>query len=391
VMGDWRGASPSPIDKVSGATIAGAAAFSLAAPSLNPVNNNELQVYFYGAQSGAAPNVGVSSALTQRFDVRSSKEGFTLAVAELAAPSAGTASATYPATSSSAAMTAQAVLLVPGSHGTNVNSPAQSPTPTATATPALTAGAITFVGAGPLSDFSSAVTTVSVGLPTGVESGDTLIAQIVVYNGSGSDAPVTPSGWSSIRHDSVNEGNSASTGNQITSWLYYRVAGSNEPASYGWTIGSNWAAGVMGDWRGASASPIDKASGATAAGASPVSDSAPSLVPNNDNELQIYFYSSQAYTGPTLSLSPALSQRFNAKSSKEGFSLSFADVAAPSADNKSPAYPATASISGSAAMTAQDVLLVPGSSTPVTATVSQSRSSPKVNLRKRRAKPNATT
>ena len=39
-----------------------------------------------------------------------------------------------------------------------------------------------------------------------------------------------------------------------------------EPGSYGWNIGSNWAAGVMGAWRGASASPIDSAAGATAIG-----------------------------------------------------------------------------------------------------------------------------
>jgi hypothetical protein len=203
------------------------------------------------------------------------------------------------------------------------------------------------------------VTTVSVGLPTGVESGDTLVAQIVVYNGSGSDIPVAPSGWNSIRHDSVNEGNSVSEGNQITSWLYFRVAGSNEPASFGWSIGSNWAAGVMGAWRGAHASPIDTDSGSTAAGASPVSDSAPALVPNNNNELQIYFYGGQSYAGPTLALSSALVQRFNAKSSKEGFSLSFADLAAPPAESNSTTYSATASISGGAAMTAQDVLLKP--------------------------------
>ena len=67
-----------------------------------------------------------------------------------------------------------------------------------------------------------------------------------------------PNGWTSIRHDAATDGNKA------TSWLYYKVAGANEPASYGWNISSNWAAGAMGAWRGASSSPIDNASGAGA-------------------------------------------------------------------------------------------------------------------------------
>ena len=122
-------------------------------------------------------------------------------------------------------------------------------------------------------------------------------------------------GWTSIRHDAVNSGNKA------TSWLYYKIAGANEPASYGWNISSNWAAGVMGAWRGAAGSPVDNASGATAAGASPISVSAPSLTPNNDSELQVYFYGSQSAAAPTIALSKALTQRFNVRSSKEGFTL----------------------------------------------------------------------
>jgi hypothetical protein len=117
----------------------------------------------------------------------------------------------------------------------------------------------------------------------------------------------------------------------------------------------------MGAWRGASSTPIDNASGATAAGASPVSVSAPSLTPTNNNELQLYFYGSQSHAGPTLALSGSLSQRFDVASTKEGFSLAFADVAAPPANNGSPTYAATASISGTAVMTAQAVLLVPAS------------------------------
>ena len=397
VMGAWRGASVSPVDNTSGSTAAGASPVFDSAPSLISSNNNELQIYFYGSQAHADPTITLSSALTQRFDIGSLKEGFTLAFADLAAPAASNASPTYSATASisgsGAAMTAQAILLIPASQsatptptGTTAATATRTATPTAigtttstavptdrgcrpltataTAMPTATAtpsSSITFVGAGPLADYSTAVTTVTVGLPTGVQSGDTLIAQIIVYDGSASDVPTPPSGWTGIRHDAV------SNGNQATSWLYYKVAGANESASYGWNISSNWAAGVMGAWRGASVSPVDNTSGSTAAGASPVFDSAPSLISSNNNELQIYFYGSQAHADPTITLSSALTQRFDIGSLKEGFTLAFADLAAPAASNASPTYSATASISGSGAvMTAQAILLIPASTTSST-------------------------
>lgn len=378
VMGAWRGVSAAPLDNASGSAAAGASPVSAFAPSLTPVGNSELQVYFYGAQSHAGPTVSVSSGLTQRFDLSSSKEGFTLAFADVSAPSANNPSSTYPGTanmSGGAAITAQAILLVPGAQSatptpttvpTNTATPTAiptmtstiAPTPTTTVAPTPTAvaspSAITFVGTSSLADYTTAVSTVSVGVPSGVQLGDVLLAQIIVYDGSAADVPTAPSGWSSIRHDSVTDGN------QITSWLYYKVAGANEPSSYGWSISPNWAAGVMGAWRGASSSPLDNASGTAVTGASPVSASAPSLTPSLNNELQVYFYGSQSHAGPVITPSSALSQRFDTVSSKEGFSIAVGDVTATSAGNPSPTYPATASISGSAAMTAQAVLLIGG-------------------------------
>ena len=353
-MGAWRGASNTPIDKTSGATAAGTA-FSLAAPSLTPAQNNEQQIYFYGAQSGSAPTISVANGLNLRFDTRSTKEGFTLAFADVAAPSAGTASPTYAATSGNAAMTAQAILLFPSSAGAN-NAPAPpappAPTVTPTPVPAPSGGSISYVGAGALTDFSSPTSMVALAVPSGIESGDTLVAQILVYDGTGSDMPTAPGGWNSIRHDSISDGN------QITSWLYYKVAGSNEPASYAWTLSSNYAAGAMGAWRGASSSsPIDKNSGAGATGTSPVSDSAPSLTPSGNGELQVYFYGSQSALAPALTLSGALNRRFDVESAKEGFSLAFGDAAAPGAGTPSATYSATASIGGGAAITAQGILL----------------------------------
>ena len=231
-------------------------------------------------------------------------------------------------------------------------------TPTATETPTPTAtpsSSITFVGAGPLADYTTAVTSVNIGLPPAVASGDTLVAQIVIYDGSGSVVPNVPAGWTSIRHDAVNGGTL-----KATSWLYSKVASANEPASYAWTMPSSWAAGVMGAWRGGHVSPDEDTSGATATGFIAFSVSAPSLTPGADNELQVYFYGAQSSVGPSITLSAVLNQRFNVKSSKEGFTLAFGDLAAPFADNPSPTYPANASISGAGVMTGQAILMVPG-------------------------------
>jgi hypothetical protein len=195
---------------------------------------------------------------------------------------------------------------------------------------------------------------VVVGLPIGVQSGDALIAQLVLWDGTGSNVPTAPAGWSIIRHDSV------SNGNKITSWLYFKIAGASEPPSYSWTITSQYAAGVMGAWRrAASLSPIDQSSGATAAGASPISVAAPSLTPSNNSELQIYFYGSQSASAPTITEPGAIMQRVNLRSAREGFTLAFGDLGAPAAGAASPTYSATASGS-SPVVTAEAILLKPG-------------------------------
>jgi len=138
-------------------------------------------------------------------------------------------------------------------------------------------------------------------------------------------------------------------------------AGAREAASYGWTISSQWAAGVMGVWQGAaSVSPIDKASGATAAGASPLTDAVPSLTPANNNELQVYFYCSQSVVGPSITVPAAITKLVDTTSSREGFTVGFGDLAATSAGTPSPAYTATATQdSGTLVMTAQAIVLIP--------------------------------
>jgi hypothetical protein len=190
-------------------------------------------------------------------------------------------------------------------------------------------------------------------MPPGIQSGDVLLAQVVVYDGLGTNLPAEPLGWTSIRHDSV------ANQSKITSWLYYKIAGASEPASYTWSLASQYAAGVMGAWRGASlASTIDNSSGATNAGMSPISDSAPSLTPSSNSELQVYFYGAQTSSAPTITESGAISSRSNFMSAKEGFTLAFGDLTAPPGGTTSLLYPATANFGSSIlVLTAQAVLL----------------------------------
>src|SRR5580693_356287 len=68
------------------------------------------------------------------------------------------------------------------------------------------ASSITFVGTGGLADVAYPVTSISIKVPSGVQAGDCLIAQLADYDGDGSDVPTPPSGWSLIRHDSVSSG-----------------------------------------------------------------------------------------------------------------------------------------------------------------------------------------
>jgi hypothetical protein len=222
--------------------------------------------------------------------------------------------------------------------------------------PDVSPSPISFVGVGLLADFSEPVTSLPVSIPPGVQAGDIMLAQIVVYDAAGTNVPTAPSGWATVRHDAVNNGN------KLTSWLYLHVAGASEPVSYSWQLASQYAAGVMGAWRGASSSPLDQSSGSTAAGSSPVTDAAPSLTPAVTNELQVYFYGSQNSAAPTITEPGAIAQRANDMSYKEGFTLAFGDLNAPPGGTASPTFIAMASaqIAGSKpVMTAQAVLLRP--------------------------------
>jgi hypothetical protein len=377
-MAAWRGAASSPIDVATGTSATGKSPLSATPPLAAASYGNELRLCFYASQADSAPDISLPGTLTQRMDANSTKEGFTLAFGDVGA---STAPVNYTATvTPGGVLTAQSILLIPAQAGgpnpTATVPSTTTPTPTAIATPtglpptpiatptAIGGGStsgIQFIAASALSDYGAPVSSVTLGLPAGVRAGDCLLAQVVIFDPNGSNVPTPPSGWSLVRHDSVGPGY------QMTSWIYYKIAGAGEPSSDAWTINSQWAAGVMGAWRGTLVQPIDTSSGATAEGGSPLSDAAPSVTPNYNNELQVYFYGSQGQSSPVITLPAVVTQRSNTTSSKEGFALAFGDKSAPSAGSATVPYSATER--GGGVMTAQDILLIPANAPAPTTTV----------------------
>ena len=94
--------------------------------------------------------------------------------------------------------------------------------------------------------------------PASTAGGDLLVASVSARM-SGADSIVPPNGWTLIRRDS-----NAPPYLSLTQALYYKVAGTSEPASYGWTLASSVSvAGSIVDVHGIDVSqPVDSHSGA---------------------------------------------------------------------------------------------------------------------------------
>ena len=108
-----------PIDQSGGATASVGNPVAVQPPSLTPTGNNELQLYFFGAQSVFASTI--TQIPTQRSNLKSSKEGFTLASGDFPGlpagnplpPLGGSASCATPS-SCMPVITEQTVLVKPG-------------------------------------------------------------------------------------------------------------------------------------------------------------------------------------------------------------------------------------------------------------------------------------
>ncbi|MDQ1635249.1 MAG: hypothetical protein QOJ32_2058, partial [Frankiaceae bacterium] len=107
----------------------------------------------------------------------------------------------------------------------------------------------------------AAARTLTVARPAGVVAGDVMVATVSAY---GVPSLIAPSGWTLVRSDV--------RGTVLTTWTYYRVAGSAEPTSTTWTFGTATSAviGVTGITGVDRTAPVLTSAGRNAAWASTI-------------------------------------------------------------------------------------------------------------------------
>lgn len=129
---------------------------------------------------------------------------------------------------------------------------------------------ITFV-AGNGNANAGGTTSLAITKPRGLAAGDVMVATV---GASGTGALSAPSGWTQIAD--------TTTQTALRQTSYYRVAGSSEPASYTFSLGSSrTASGGIVAYRGVNATtPIDASASATGAAGNGVAPSVPTTAPN---------------------------------------------------------------------------------------------------------------
>jgi PKD repeat protein len=163
---------------------------------------------------------------------------------------------------------------------------------------------ITVTGAG-VPTFRSAssaanptATTLPIPAPSGVVSGDVLIASVDVR---GNPTITAPSGWNLIRLDLIQ--------NSFRKATYYRVATASEPTSYTWAFSSSLAAsgGILAFSGVSTSNPIDAHSGLASTGTNLIT--APSVVTSVPNTMLVGLF---AATG-SLTITPpsGMTERFD--------------------------------------------------------------------------------
>jgi hypothetical protein len=161
------------------------------------------------------------------------------------------------------------IALEPAPSGTPTPTPTSTPTPTPTPPPAgitLRTVATGNTGAGG--------TTLTIGLPAGTQSGDVMVAHVIVQTANNTITP--PAGWKLVlRQDS---------GSAISTASYVHIAGSSEPASYTWSFGtSGQASGGIASYIGVDTiNPVDVANAQYNASTSNVDNSGVTTTTAND-------------------------------------------------------------------------------------------------------------
>lgn len=80
--------------------------------------------------------------------------------------------------------------------------------------------------------------------PTGVASGDVLVAAVFIYENPTAGVTTPPSGWTLISAANAAVGN-------VYQRIYLKVAGGSEPSSYTWTINNDDVCAIgIGAWTG---------------------------------------------------------------------------------------------------------------------------------------------
>jgi hypothetical protein len=125
--------------------------------------------------------------------------------------------------------------------------PIPTPTPTATAPSAIVSHGSTAAG-------NATTTTLVVATPAGTTAGDLLLAAVTVRGGT-SPTVTAPAGWALVRSDAIST--------TVAQYVYRRLAGSTEPATWTWTFSkSESAAGTVSAFAGVDpTNPIAASSG----------------------------------------------------------------------------------------------------------------------------------
>jgi hypothetical protein len=131
---------------------------------------------------------------------------------------------------------------------------------------------------------AAASTSVILNKPSAVVSGDVMLAQLTTKGASGVLPTITPpSGWALVRNDA--------NGTAMQQAIYWKAAGSSEPASYTWGLSVSVAAsgGIVGYSGVDTSSPVDT-SGVTVSSANGTALSAPSVTTTQDSDIVAFLF-----------------------------------------------------------------------------------------------------
>ncbi|KKT72903.1 MAG: Glucan endo-1,3-beta-D-glucosidase [Microgenomates group bacterium GW2011_GWA2_44_7] len=230
---------------------------TVTAPSITTTTANDRLLFFAAATSRTT--ISTPTGMTQQWIVNTSDTTSKVADRTLMSTGAtGNITAVeggrYSNVGQLVALRPRAVTITPAPTlaPTPTPTPVPTPTPIVTPTPTPSPAGISLRSTSG-SNNGAGGTSLSIGAPAGVVSGNVMVAQVTVRGATTAITP--PSGWSLIRRDNT----SSSLGNA----LYYKVSSGSEPASYSWSFNSSQkASGWVVAYAGVNnSSPIDAHSG----------------------------------------------------------------------------------------------------------------------------------